>query len=196
MDMVGPMPYAALQSMLDGGGPKGIRGYMKAEFMPELTDEAIAELVGPRRQPSEPDHSAAARADGRRDQQGLGRRQRARPPRRALVLPRSRDVDGPGAVGGGRAPGLGRSSCRTGMSPHTTTGVYLNYTSDEGDQRVERDLRAGQVRPARRAEGPVRPVQPVPTQPEHQALSRLMSCHRTGRRGSAGPFACAVTCRA
>ena len=23
MDMVGPMPYAALQSMLDGGGPQG-----------------------------------------------------------------------------------------------------------------------------------------------------------------------------
>ena len=39
------MPYAALQSMLDGGGPKGIRGYMKADFMPALTDEAIAELV-------------------------------------------------------------------------------------------------------------------------------------------------------
>src|SRR3954464_9618621 len=41
MDMVGPMPYVALQSMLDGGGPKGVNGYMKAEFMEEMTDAAI-----------------------------------------------------------------------------------------------------------------------------------------------------------
>ena len=45
MDMVGPMPYTALQSMLDGGGPHGIRGYMKAEFLPELGDEAIDKIV-------------------------------------------------------------------------------------------------------------------------------------------------------
>ena len=36
MDMVGPMPYVALQSMLDGGGPHGTSAYMKAEFLPEL----------------------------------------------------------------------------------------------------------------------------------------------------------------
>src|SRR5204863_819305 len=41
MDMVGPIPYTALQSTLDGGGPKGTRGYMKAELMDEMTDEAI-----------------------------------------------------------------------------------------------------------------------------------------------------------
>src|SRR4051794_35998511 len=44
MDMVGLMPYAALQGMLDGGCPKGIKAYMKAEFMPELSDESIAKL--------------------------------------------------------------------------------------------------------------------------------------------------------
>jgi len=46
MDMVAPMPYTALQSMLDGGGPRGIRADMKAEFLPELSDEAIALLAG------------------------------------------------------------------------------------------------------------------------------------------------------
>src|SRR3954467_15742126 len=45
MDMVDPMPYVALQSMLDGGGPKGIRGYMKAEFMNEMTDSAIEKFA-------------------------------------------------------------------------------------------------------------------------------------------------------
>jgi hypothetical protein len=45
MDMVGPMPYTALQSMLDDGGPKGTRAYMKAEFLTELGDEAIEKFV-------------------------------------------------------------------------------------------------------------------------------------------------------
>src|SRR3954466_6579057 len=45
MDMVGPMPYTALQSMLDGGAQKGTRAYMKAEFMEDLSDAAIEKLV-------------------------------------------------------------------------------------------------------------------------------------------------------
>src|SRR6185295_8384859 len=45
VDVVQPMPYTALQSMLDEGGPKGIRGYMKAEFLEELSDDAIDKLV-------------------------------------------------------------------------------------------------------------------------------------------------------
>src|SRR4051794_16544102 len=45
MDLVQPMPYTALQSMLDGGSPKGVRAYMKAEFIEDLSDEAIAKLV-------------------------------------------------------------------------------------------------------------------------------------------------------
>src|SRR3954464_10846331 len=54
MDMVAPMPYVALPSMLDAGAaqgmsggrrPKGIRGYMKAEVMEELSDAAIEKLA-------------------------------------------------------------------------------------------------------------------------------------------------------
>src|SRR5436305_2785797 len=45
MDMVQPMPFTALQMMLDAGGPKGTRAYMKAEFLPELDDEVIEKLV-------------------------------------------------------------------------------------------------------------------------------------------------------
>jgi len=45
MDMVAPMPYTALQSMLDGGGPNGTRAYMKAEFMPELEGGVHARAV-------------------------------------------------------------------------------------------------------------------------------------------------------
>src|SRR5437763_11585458 len=38
VDMVGEMPYVALQSMLDGGGPYGVRAYLKAEFLSEMSD--------------------------------------------------------------------------------------------------------------------------------------------------------------
>ncbi len=43
--MVGPMPYPALNQAFDALQPKGIRGYWKADFLPELTDEAIKQHI-------------------------------------------------------------------------------------------------------------------------------------------------------
>ncbi|MFD0598508.1 BBE domain-containing protein [Catellatospora coxensis] len=40
-EMVGPMPYAALNSAFDGLVPPGLQHYWKASFVRELTDEAI-----------------------------------------------------------------------------------------------------------------------------------------------------------
>src|SRR3954451_938513 len=45
LDMVQPMPYTALQSMLDAGGPHGINAYMKADLISDLDDEVIAKLA-------------------------------------------------------------------------------------------------------------------------------------------------------
>lgn len=49
-EMVGPMPYPALNSAFDGLFHKGIRQYWKADFVRELPDEAIAAHLehGPR----------------------------------------------------------------------------------------------------------------------------------------------------
>jgi FAD/FMN-containing dehydrogenase len=49
-EMVGPMPYPALNSAFDGLYPKGIRQYWKADFVRDLPDEAVAAHVehGPR----------------------------------------------------------------------------------------------------------------------------------------------------
>jgi FAD/FMN-containing dehydrogenase len=41
MDALGPMPYAALNSMMDGGFPKGALNYWKSNFLKEMSDEAI-----------------------------------------------------------------------------------------------------------------------------------------------------------
>jgi FAD/FMN-containing dehydrogenase len=44
-DTVEPMPYVALQRMLDEGTPAGLHGKFEASFMDSLPDQAISELV-------------------------------------------------------------------------------------------------------------------------------------------------------
>ena len=45
MDALGPIPYTALNSMLDGGFPKGARNYWKSSFLADLPDGAIDVMV-------------------------------------------------------------------------------------------------------------------------------------------------------
>jgi len=44
-DMVGPMPYVAVQQMLDAAFPYGIHSYWKSNFISSLTDNAIDMFV-------------------------------------------------------------------------------------------------------------------------------------------------------
>ena len=41
IDLVGPMPYTAVQQLIDPGNPKGMQNYWTADFLTELPDEAI-----------------------------------------------------------------------------------------------------------------------------------------------------------
>jgi FAD/FMN-containing dehydrogenase len=135
MDMVGPMPYTALQGMLDEGGPKGIRAYMKAEFLEELTDEAIDTLAaygGHRPGPLvqlllEPMGGAIGRVGD--DDTALGRRD-VKWCYHALSLWMEPDeATQEEHVRWAR-------DLAADMTPHVTSGVYLNYTSDQGEERV------------------------------------------------------------
>jgi FAD/FMN-containing dehydrogenase len=45
VDLVQPMPYTALQQMLDAGNPYGIREYFKIAWLQELPDEAVDVIV-------------------------------------------------------------------------------------------------------------------------------------------------------
>jgi FAD/FMN-containing dehydrogenase len=45
LDLVGPLPYPALQSMFDVLYPPGLQWYWRADFVQELSDEAIARHV-------------------------------------------------------------------------------------------------------------------------------------------------------
>ena len=42
VDLFGPVPYPALQGMLDGGAPPGLRNYFHGGFVSDLSDEVIA----------------------------------------------------------------------------------------------------------------------------------------------------------
>jgi hypothetical protein len=137
MDMVAPMPYVALQSMLDGGGPKGIRGYMKAEFMNEMTDAAIEKLAvhgAARPSPTtqiilEPMGGAISKLG--EDDTALGRRDVAWC-YHALAM---------WMEPGEEAENAHREWARNmaaDLESETTDGVYLNFTSDEGEDRVRR----------------------------------------------------------
>ena len=44
-DTVGPMPYLALQSMLDDGNPHGMQNHWKAAFLDDLPDQAIHDAL-------------------------------------------------------------------------------------------------------------------------------------------------------
>ena len=138
MDMVQPIPYVALQSMLDGGGQHGTRAYMKAEFMPELSDEVIEKLAahgasrpGPMVQLLlEPLGGAIARVP--EGETALGRRDvpwcyHAL----SLWMDPSEEAD--------TAHFAWAKELASDLAPNTTTGVYLNFTSDVGDERV-RDM--------------------------------------------------------
>ena len=138
MDMVQPIPYVALQSMLDGGGQHGTRAYMKAEFMPELSDEVIEKLAthgasrpGPMVQLLlEPLGGAIARVP--EDETALGRRDvpwcyHAL----SLWMDPSEEAE--------TAHFAWAKELASDLAPNTTTGVYLNFTSDVGDERV-RDM--------------------------------------------------------
>jgi FAD/FMN-containing dehydrogenase len=135
MEKVGPMPYSALQSMLDGGSPKGERAYMKAEFIPELTDEAIETLArhgaarpGPMVQLIlEPMGGAVARVGA--DEMALGRRDV-----KWVFHAISQWMD----PADDEAHIAWPKALAEDMTPYTMDGVYLNFTSDEGEERVRR----------------------------------------------------------
>jgi len=135
MDLVQPMPYVALQSMLDAGGPHGTRTYMKAEFIADLSDEAIAKLArhgaarpGPMTQLLlEPLGGAISRVG--EQETALGRRD---VPWCYHALAMWMEPDQETAD----AHVEWTRELSSDLAAHTTTGVYLNYTSDHSEERI------------------------------------------------------------
>jgi FAD/FMN-containing dehydrogenase len=135
VDIVQPMPYVALQSMLDAGGPTGTRAYMKAGFLDELSDTAIDKLTAHGINRASPmsqlilEPCGGAIADVGEHETALGRRQ-VRWCFHALAFWTEPDE------AAAEANVAWARELADDLEPHTTAGVYLNYTSDVGEDRV------------------------------------------------------------
>jgi FAD/FMN-containing dehydrogenase len=135
MDMVAPMPYTALQSLLDPAWPHGVQAYFKAEFLADLNDEAIEKLCrhgaarpGPLVQLLlEPLGGMMARIP--EEDSALGRRDMPWIYHALALWTEPDQASADTHVRWAR-------DLAAEMAPHTAPGVYLNFTSDEGEERV------------------------------------------------------------
>jgi FAD/FMN-containing dehydrogenase len=134
IDLLGPMPYVAVQALLDGGAIKGTQNYCTADFYDDLPDEAVDVLIAKATNPVSPltqvivvpGGGAVARVHD--DDTAFGER-KARfnvhylsmwfdPADDEKNIAYTRDLAG-------------------AMKPWASGGVYLNFIGDEGLSRVE-----------------------------------------------------------
>jgi FAD/FMN-containing dehydrogenase len=134
VDLVGPMPYTAVQQLLDEGNPSGTRNYWSADFYDDLPDEAVDVLVAHATDPVSPlsqmtvvpGGGAIARVP--EDATAFGQRTAAfnihylsmwtDPADDARNIEYTKRISG-------------------AMKPWSTGRAYLNFIGDEGAGRVE-----------------------------------------------------------
>jgi FAD/FMN-containing dehydrogenase len=132
--MVQPMPYVAVQQLIDPGNQKGLLNYWSGDFFTDLPDEAVDTLVDIATQPVSPftqiilvpGGGAVARVDD--DATAFGQRNApwnihylsmwADPAHTETNIDYTKRLAG-------------------AMKPWTTGRVYLNFIGDEGAGRVE-----------------------------------------------------------
>jgi FAD/FMN-containing dehydrogenase len=132
-DVIGPMPYPVLQSLLDESAPKGVQNYWKSAFLNDLDEATIQTLVAQSaamRSPLSAIHlhhmegavgrvgpadTAFGHRDGRFVLNIVG------------MWPDPSESDG--HVRWVR-------DCYDAMMAHATSGVYVNFLGEEGQDRV------------------------------------------------------------
>jgi FAD/FMN-containing dehydrogenase len=133
-EVVRPVPYLAIQSMLDGGAPHGMHYYWKSHRLPELSDEVIDVLVARVESITSPFSQISGWAVG-------GAVSRADPGATAVG---EREVGfevnivaawPPPDPDGTRHTSWVREGSEA-LRPHSV-GVYANFLSDEGAAGVE-----------------------------------------------------------
>ena len=132
-DLLGPMPYAALQGMLDPGAPPGLQNYFKSAYLPALTDAAVDALVAQGARLPPPmcqihlHHMGGAVSRVAEDATAFANRDNtftmniiatfADPAQTATHVAWARDA-------------------AAAVAPFTSGGVYVNFLGDEGADRV------------------------------------------------------------
>lgn len=134
VDMVQPMPYVAVQRMIDDGSPEGLQNYWSADFLADLPDEAVDVLVehgtravSPLTQVLlVPGGGAIARVDD--NATAFGQRDAPWNTHFLSIWPDPADDERNIAY---------TRAIATAMKPWTTGRAYLNFIGDEGLGRVE-----------------------------------------------------------
>ena len=134
MDMVQPMPYLAVQRLIDPGNQKGMRNYWTAEFLtglPEAAIETICEYHLSSPSPMTqivlmPGGGAVARVPD--DRMAIGQRQAPFNLHILSMWPDAAEDD---------ANIAWTKEFGAAMKPFTTGRVYLNFIGDEGEDRVK-----------------------------------------------------------
>ncbi|GAB3232847.1 FAD-binding oxidoreductase [Hymenobacter seoulensis] len=143
LDLVGPLPMPALQSMFDGLYPPGLQWYWKADFMNDVSEEAIAQhhrfadLLPTMHCAMHlyPINGAAAR---------IGRKETAwnyRDARYAMVIV---GVD-PDPANKEKIMAWAKAYWEA-LHPYSAGGAYVNFMMDEGDERVRATYGANYTR--------------------------------------------------
>ncbi len=166
LDMVQPMPYVAVQQLIDAPNQPGFQNYWSADFLAELPDEAVDTFVGHATNPVSPLTTILLIPGGgaisRVDDDAMAFGQRSAPWNVHYLSMWADPADTEANIAYTR-------EIASAMKPWTTGRAYLNFIGDEGSGRVEAAFGPGEVRPASGAQGRVGPHQPVPPQPEHPA---------------------------
>jgi FAD/FMN-containing dehydrogenase len=133
IEMIQPMPYTAVQQLIDEPNPKGMQNYWSGDFYDALPDDALDELVRYATAPTSPmtqiivTPGGGAIARVADDETAFGSRQAAFQIHFLGMWPDPSDNE--------RQIATIRTLCAA-MKPWSTGSVYLNFLGDEGQDRV------------------------------------------------------------
>ena len=134
VNMVQPLPYVALQQLLDAANPKGMQNHWTADFLAELPDEAVDTLVSMATKPVSPLSQVILVAGGGAiaevDDEATAFGQRDAPFNIHYLSMWPDPADSELNIGHTRR-------LASAMSQWATGRVYLNFIGDEGPGRVE-----------------------------------------------------------
>jgi FAD/FMN-containing dehydrogenase len=133
IDLFGPMPYTAVQQLLDPPAPKGMQNYWTADFLAELPDKAVDVLVEHATKPVSPMTQIivvpGGGAPSRIDEEATAFGQRTAPWNIHFLSMWPDPADTEANVAYTR-------EIAGAMKPWTTGRAYLNFIGDEGAERV------------------------------------------------------------
>ncbi|HZO76862.1 MAG TPA: FAD-binding oxidoreductase [Solirubrobacteraceae bacterium] len=137
VDLVQPMPYTAVQRLIDPSAPAGMQNYWGGDFLSELSDDAIAVFC-----------SAAASVPSPLSQILIvpGGGQIARVAENAMAIGQRHAPWNTHLIGMWSDPAETKLNVdwvrelRAESAPYTTGRAFLNFLGEEGDLRVRRAL--------------------------------------------------------